>query len=61
MSFTLPKQSQRSDTSSNMDLDIWDCFGRKKKKQLHLITEEIRQTVGVHFYTVKPVLKTISV
>ena len=27
------------DPSYKMDLDIWDCFGRKK---LHLITKEIR-------------------
>ena len=27
------------DPSYKMDLDLWDCFGRKK---LHLITEEIR-------------------
>ena len=27
------------DPSCKMDLDFWDCFGRKK---LHLITKEIR-------------------
>ena len=27
------------DPSYKMDLDLWDCFGRKN---LHLITEEIR-------------------
>ena len=34
--FTLPKQDL--DPSYKMDLDLWDCFGRKK---LCLITEEI--------------------
>ena len=26
-----PKQSQRSYPSYKMNLDLWDCFGRKKK------------------------------
>ena len=41
--FTLPKQSQRSRSVLQADLDLWDCFGRKK---LRLITEEIRYTQG---------------
>ena len=27
---TLPKQSKDLDRSYKMDLDLWDCFGRKK-------------------------------
>ena len=36
------------DVSCKMDLDFWDCFGRKKK--LCLITEEISIT-GVCLHT----------
>ena len=39
---TLPKQSQDLDQSYKMDLDFWDCFGRKKHR---LISEEIRYLV----------------
>ena len=29
-SFALPKQPKYLDLSYKMDLDLWDCFGRKK-------------------------------
>ena len=37
-SITLPNNPKDLDPSYKMDLDFWDCFGRKI---LHLITEEI--------------------
>ena len=47
--FTLPKQSQRSRsvlaTSYKTDLDLWDCFGRKKTlsyNRRNTVTEEIQ-------------------
>ena len=30
-SFSLPKQTKHLDPSFKMDLDLWDCFGWKKK------------------------------
>ena len=40
--FTLPKQSKDLDPSYKMDLDFWDCFGRKKTpsyKRRNTVTE----------------------
>ena len=34
------------DPSYKMDLDFWDCFGRKEK--LHLIKEEIRYLAEIN-------------
>ena len=46
-SFTLPTQSQHLDPSYKLDLDFWDCFGRKKK--LSIIAKEIRFLVQALF------------
>ena len=45
------------DPSYKMDLDLWDCFGRKN---LRLLTEEIRyvkmaESMKVYLYTLKHV------
>ena len=35
MSYTFPLNNPKNlDPSHKMDLDIWDCFGRKKQKPL---------------------------
>ena len=43
-SFNLPKQSQRS--RSKMDLDLWDCFGRKKIRYTLLMLIVMIRTDG---------------
>ena len=40
------------DPSYKMDLDFWDCFGRKKN--LHLIAEEIQNWFGFMMLAYQP-------
>ena len=44
MRFTFLNDPKDIDPSYKMDLDLWDCFGKKK---LHLITEETEEGIFI--------------